>query len=311
MNFGELKKVNPREIWLNEATHFTPWLCNNISELGKVIGLELEITNREAGVGDFSLDILAKDITRNRVVVIENQLEPTDHKHLGQVLTYAAGFDAGVVIWVAQQIREEHRQAVDWLNQNTSEKLEFFAVEIDIIRIDDSKPALNFKLKAYPNEWQKTTIASASIVSDTMVAYKNFFQKLIDELREKYKFTNARIGQLQSWYAFASGVNGIIYGASFARGGKVRTEVYFNKSQSEFNKQIFDEFFSQKESIESEFGEELTWERLDDKQASRIAIYGPGSIDMDSHQLDELQNWIIKELLLFKKVFGPKLLKYK
>lgn len=119
MLFGNLTIMEIREIWAREATDFTPWLADNIQLLGKEIGLELELIEREASVGSFSCDIHAIDLTNNREVVIENQLEPTDHGHLGQLLTYAAGIEACVVIWIAKEIKDEHRAALDWLNRKT------------------------------------------------------------------------------------------------------------------------------------------------------------------------------------------------
>ena len=149
--FGQIKSVDLREGWPNEAQDFTPWLEQHISLLGDALGLELEVQEREAPVGGFSLDLLARDLGRNKTVVIENQLTATDHVHLGQVLTYGAGFDAGAVIWLAKTFRDEHRQAIDWLNQHTGEGVEFFGVEIQLLKIDESKLAPNFKLVATPN----------------------------------------------------------------------------------------------------------------------------------------------------------------
>lgn len=307
MDFGLIKKVELRNIWKNEATDFTPWLANNLNKLGELIGIELELVRREASVGNFCLDLLAKDIGRDRTVIIENQLELTDHKHLGQLITYASFYKAEVIVWVSQTVQEEHRSAIDWLNNNTNDKLEFFAVEVDVIQIDNSKPALNFKLKAFPNEWQKSTIITSDGDTDTMTAYRKFFQILIDDLRKKHRFTNAKVGQPQSWYAFSSGTRGIIYGASFARGNKVRVDLYIDTGVAETNKQIFAILQADKENIEQQFNSQLEWEELPNKRASRIAIYRDGNINDDSQALEEVKNWFIDKLLQMKKTFGDRL----
>ena len=137
MEFGKLEHLDLRLAWNNEASNFTPWLADNIQVLGDVLGLELALREREASVGNFSCDLHAVDLASGRTVIIENQLEVTDHSHLGQLLTYAAGLEAGVVVWIAREIRDEHKAALDWLNRKTSADTNFFAIVPRVFRIDD------------------------------------------------------------------------------------------------------------------------------------------------------------------------------
>ena len=188
-NFGKLKRIPLREIWKHEASEFTPWLGKNIERLGEALNLQLELTQREAPVGEFSLDLLATDLNTTRTVIIENQLNPTDHTHLGQLLTYAAGLDASTIIWIAEEVRAEHRQTLEWLNQKTGTDTQFFAVVVEGLQIDDSRRALDFKPVVFPNEWQKSQRQRASTnTSPKLEKYREYFQHLIDELRQSYNF---------------------------------------------------------------------------------------------------------------------------
>lgn len=310
MIFGEITKVPLREIWLHEALNFTPWLAENLDRLSDALGLDLELTDREASVGDFSLDILAKDLSTTHTVIIENQLNQTDHDHLGKLLTYAAGFDASVIIWIAESIREEHRQALDWLNQKTDTDTLFFAVTVEVIKIDSSKPACTFKLVASPNEWQKNKKhrIQATSMSSKEEMYKNYFQKLIDALRISYKFTSAKVGQPQNWYSFSSGIKGIYYGANFAATGKARAEIYIDVADAEINESILQNFINKKEMYQSKFKEQICWEILDGKRACRIAIYKDGSILDSEQKLEEIRLWHIEKLLDLKKEFREELI---
>lgn len=300
---GRIERIEDlREAWPHEANDFTPWLADHISELGEALGLELEPPEQEAPVGSFSLDLLARESVTNRTVIIENQLEPTDHDHLGKLLTYAGGSDANVIVWVAKDFKDEHRQAIDWLNQRTDEDTGFFGVVIEIWKIDDSRPAPHFNVVASPNEWRKTAKAS-----DKNRRYQAFFQKLADALRER-GLTNARKALAVGWFSFSAGHGGRVhYGAVFGHGNTARVEVYFRHSDQEWNKDLFDRLEEQKESIESELSESLDWQRLDNGTASRIATLQKGSIEDDEKTLDELKNWMVDKLLDFKRVFGRRL----
>lgn len=270
--------------------------------------MDLEVAAREADVGDFSLDLLAKDLGTGRHVVIENQFGATNHDHLGKLITYAAGIDAAAIIWCTEAVRDEHRQALEWLNRRTNAEIHFFAVVVEVMRIDQSRPAVTFKPVVFPNEWQRVTRETAERQSSPRAeAYRRYFQVLIDELREKHRFTGARVAQPQNWYLFPSGVQGVNYGTSFAQGGRVRAELYIDQGDAERNKALFDLLLGQKGEIEREFQEALEWERLDVRRASRIAAYREGTIEQSEEKLAEIRSWAIDRLLRLKRILGPRL----
>ena len=306
---ANIKKVDLRKAWPNESSDFTPWLAGNLSALSAALGLELELRQREADVGGYSLDILAYDLSRDRPVVIENQLETTDHDHLGKLLTYAAGFDANVVVWLTREFRDEHRQALDWLNQRTGEDTLFFGVVVELWRIDESRPAPHFNLVAAPNDWRKESVGRAAerntgVLSERGERYHAFFQALIDTLREKHQFTAAkRAPGGQNWYAFASGDRRFKYGANFTAQGQARIEVYIDSGDGHENVVFFDGIEKQKKKIEDELECDLDWDRLEGYRACRIATVRSGTIN-DSDDLDGIRAWMVKNLLEFKRVFG-------
>jgi hypothetical protein len=307
IDLGKLEHVDPRSVWDSEAGSFTPWLADQLPLLGTALGLDLELVQVERAVGDFACDIEARETGTNRPVIIENQLEATDHRHLGQLLTYAGGLDAAVIVWISPEIREEHRQALDWLNRHTDDQIDFFGVMLELVRIDESKPAAQFRPVAFPNAWSKGGTVKAE-VSERGAAYQQFFQPLFDELREKHKFTNARAAQPQNWYAFRSGTSGITYNASFASGDRLRAEVYIDVGDVARNKAIFEWLLTHRAQIEKDVGEVLEWERLDNRRASRISVVRQNSaIDTAAVHGNDMRAWLVSHLLRLKSTFGPML----
>ncbi len=306
---SDIQQVDLREVWPNEATDFTPWLAENIAKLGEAMDLELELQSREAPVGSYSLDLLAHDLERDRPVIIENQLEATNHTHLGQLLTYASGYDAHVVVWIAKAFRDEHRQALDWLNQRSDENTEFFGVVVEVWKIDDSRPAPHFKLVATPNDWRKrkVTTKQESTTSERGERYRVFFQELIDRLTGEHQFTGAKKGQPRSWYAFASGFSGLTYGAAFTQEKGTRVHLWINPGEGDQNEILFEALRENQEAIESELQESLEWNRMEGSKACRIEVTRPGTITDSPEILEEIQDWMIERLLKFKQVFGPRL----
>jgi hypothetical protein len=183
---GSLSRIDARAVWIDEARHFTPWLAQNLAVLGEALGLDLQLVETEVHVGDFSVDIVARDLSSGHQVIIENQLERTDRGHLGQLLTYAAGQDSAMVVWISPVFRDEHRQALDWLNANTGEGRNFFGVEIELLQINDSPPAPHFKIVSQPNEWAKATNASTgqAAPSELGLRYQKFFRGVLERFKE-------------------------------------------------------------------------------------------------------------------------------
>lgn len=302
MDFGKIVEVPLRDLWPGEATHFTPWLAANLQLISEKLGLELELESVESAAGDFSADIVATDVATNRRVIIENQYGSTDHRHLGQILTYSSVLNASVVIWIAEKIRSEHKSAIDFLNHNLKQTLQVFALEANIIRIDDSKPAFGLKIVCMPTEASTSATLTSPDATETQEKYRSYFQSLLDELRNVHKFTNARAAQPQNWYTFTSDNSKVYrYSTSFAQGGRVRAEVYIDTGDKLRNEAIFDELHSQKEAIEAAYGSTLDWEKLEAKRACRIAIYIDGDIDVDSEKLMEIKKWVVANLLRMKQ----------
>jgi len=317
VDLGVIEQVSLTDVWPHEAQDFTPWLAANLNKLGEALGLDLELQGAEAAVGPFSLDVLAHDLGSNRPVIIENQLGRTDHDHLGKLLTYAAGYDAYAVVWLTREFREEHRAALDWLNQRTADDTQFFGVVVEAWRIDGSRPAPHFRVVAMPNDWQKLAASSGQAnqgdgdVTESGEEYRDFFQTLLDTLREEHRFTTARRpishhGRYQNWYGFASGFRGIIYRAAFPR-NRASVELYIDFPDGEVNARLLDRLKEREEQIETALEASLEWDSRDNRRFVSVAVTREGTISDAPETLEELQDWMVDRLLTFNRVFTPHL----
>jgi hypothetical protein len=259
--------------WKNEALDLTPWLQRNIDALSAALGITIIPTQREVFVGDFRLDLLGED-EHGRVVIIENQLGPTDHSHLGQLLVYASGLEAAVVVWLTKTFRPEHRRALDWLNERTDDQVHFFGVELELVRIATSPLAPVFRVVAQPNDWQKEVKKqTGGAMSEVNQQRMDFYTAVMEMIAAKRPgFRPARSNP--DWVGMASGPFGY-YGLSFAQGNRLRVEIYLDLDDASKTKTLFDALAADKGAIELALGETYEWERLDNKKASRIAAYRP------------------------------------
>jgi hypothetical protein len=313
MKLGRLEVVDIRGVWRNEAGDFTPWLAQpeNLSALGEALHLgELTLVSTERGVGDFSADIVATD-EDGASVLIENQLEQTDHRHLGQVLTYLAGLGdtAATVIWMTTRFREEHRAAIDWLNRNTVENFDFFGVEIEVLRIGNSDPAPRFNVVAMPNDWAKQArqaVNRSAGLGTTETG--NFYREYWSALKELYAQSGQSARFPKAWprpyLPFSIGRSGFTLRPSVNRNGKsLRMSLYMHQKGMP-PKQAFNALISQKTAIESDYDGALDWQELPAAVASRIAVHLPEADADNRADWPRQHSWILQELAKFRQVFA-------
>lgn len=306
-NLSTLTRVPLREAWRHEANEFTPWLAQveNLNMLADALGLsELISVATEHWVGDFKLDILCTD--GNDQVVIENQLEETNHKHLGQILAYAAGVGAKKVIWVAESFRPEHATALEFLNDNTTEELAFFGVQIELWRIGDSPMAPKFEVVVKPNDWAKSGRVQARAAADaspTKQLQQKFWIALIDKLAKTAPQIRPQKPRPQHWLNNTIGRSG--FGLNITantRDGRLGVELWIPGAEA---KKHFANLIKQKNDIESKLGFELDWQELPDALACRIASWYPHASIEDENRWDEYLDWIIQRLVKMDQVFRP------
>ncbi len=301
---GRLRRVaDPRDVWESEAGDFTPWLAENLDVLAEELQMSLTLKATEVPVGDFRLDIQAETLD-GRVVVIENQLERTDHGHMGQLLVYASGLEAAAVVWVAPRFRDEFRRTLDWLNERTDTGVDFFGVEVGVVQIGSSGPrAPVFEVVARPNNWQKNVkersgggAGTGGGVTPLNSARQDLFAEILAEVVTQRPSIRMPARAKLFWLAFASGPFGN-WQISAANDGRYRVEAYIDSGEQAVNKELFDEFHADAETWAQKAGVRLDWERLDDKRASRIMTYHPPVDVLDAGKRADLKAWGVAAIL--------------
>ena len=303
MKLGKLEEVDIRKVWPHEQYDFSKWLATeeNIKELGDALNLSLTDVETEKFVGNYRCDILCKDEITGKMVLIENQLEPTNHDHLGKIITYASGLDAAVVVWIVASARDEHASAIEWLNKHTDDEISFFLMEVHAYKIGDSDPAPQFKIIEQPNDFVKI-VKAVSKNSDMNESQKNrleFWTQFNEVVDSKGKPFNKRKATTDHWYNVAIGSSDASISIDLVnKEHKIRVSLWIND-----NKDIFDALFQRKDEIETALGFGLEWNRLDNKKASYICTYIKGLDFKKQDNYPMLTEQIVDLVLKMRNVF--------
>ena len=309
-DLGQIKKVSIRDVWKHEEKEFTPWLAMeaNIGKLAEELDLgELQVEGVEVPVGPFSADILAKDASDN-LVLIENQFGKTDHDHLGKVLTYAATLEATAVIWIAERFTDEHRKAIEWLNEHTSEDLSLYAVEIELWQIDNSKPAVRFSVLSQPTELarQATAVKAAGPMTDARKLQLEFWTMFRSRLLEQKVLPSAQAARPQYWFNISLGRSNMHLSCiADTYNGRIGIRVYL---RSKIADAALMQLQADRKAIESEIGAELVWNPNPNKLDKIIVLDREADLD-DRGKWDEYISWLVDKVAKFRKAFGPRILK--
>lgn len=291
-----------REVWPHEALDFTPWLSqdDNIALLADALGIDITVEETESTVGNFNVDIFASETGTERKIIIENQLEETNHDHLGKLITYASGKSADVIIWLVKRAREEHKAAIEWLNNHTDDKIGFFLCEIKLYRIDTSNPAVKFDVVEKPNGWAKEVKKSESIgeIKQQRYDYWTAFQDYAFQNEQFARNFHRRKASTDHWLNFSIGSSGCHLGVlQIQKRNELGVEFYIDE-----DKELFHLLFQNKDNIESETELHFDWRELPERKASRIIVSRSTSFS-DKAQWNNQFDWRITVMLKMKKTF--------
>lgn len=302
MEFGILQEVKVRELWKHEQYDFSNWIAkeSNIAMLNDILGLTLVDVEKEVCVGIFRCDIVAKDETTGIKVIIENQLEASNHDHLGKIITYASGLNAAVVVWIVTEAREEHKSAIEWLNNNTNTDINFFFLELHAYKIGSSLPAPKFEIVEKPNGFIKNSKGqiNSNDLSKSQSERLEFWTLFNDVVAERGKPFNIRKASTDHWYDVSIGTSEAHLSITLVnKENYVGIELYIND-----NKDLYNSIFSKKDEIEKELSLNFDWQRLDSKKACRIIFRMDGLNFGDHSNYNQLMNEIIDKVVAIRKV---------
>lgn len=295
---GKIERVNLREVWKHEAHDFTTWLQNNIDVINQVIDINLSNPEREQSTGSFNIDIVAEDDDGN-TVIIENQLEKSDHDHLGKVITYLVAMEAKTAIWIVSEPRPEHIASISWLNETSP--VNFYLLKIEAIKIGQSPPAALVTVIVGPSEEGKEVGKVKKEMSERNKVRKEFWTQLLELSKEKTKLHANISPSHYNWIGTSAGVRGLLF-SYVIRQDESQIELYIDRGtdSNEENKVIFDKLFNNQKDIENEIGFELMWEKLESKRASRIRYILPnGGYRNNKDEWNNIHENMISTMIVF------------
>lgn len=301
MELGTLKEITDlRSVWSHEALNFTPWVAENIDLLSDTVGIDITVDGTESDVGDFSVDIYASETGTDRKIIIENQLEDTNHDHLGKLITYASGKGADIVIWIVKHAREEHKAAIEWLNNHTDDKIGFFLCEIKLFQIGNSCIAPTFSIIERPNDWAKEikSAVSSNPTQQKRFEYWQAFNNYAFNNTDFSKAFNKRKPSTDHWMYLSIGSSTCKIGISqIQKRSSITIELYIND-----DKDLFRMLLSHKNEIETDMGISLDWRELPERKASRIIVEKTVELE-NKNKWNEQFAYITDICLKMKKAF--------
>lgn len=300
---GKIKRISLREVWKHEAKDFTNWLLENIDVLNEVIDLNLSNPESEQSAGGFNVDLVAEDESGNPVV-IENQLEKSDHEHLGKLITYLTAIEAKAAIWIVKVPRTEHVNAITWLNESSG--VDFYLLKLEAIRIEDSSPAPLLTLIVGPSEEGKEVGKTKKDLAERYIIRKRFWTALLEMAKQKTKLHAKISPSKENWISAGAGKYGLTYNYVIGQ-HEARVELYIDrgKDKDEENTHIFDQLLKHKQAIEDEYGGSLEWQRLEGKRACRIRDIVAKLGYRDEEKWPEIHEKMIDSMIRFEKALKP------
>lgn len=307
LDFFDLEAQDVREYWTHEAQDFTPWLAESIraedaSHLEDVLGLDLDVREIEKRVGNYHVDIVAEVVDDGRNVVIENQLGSSDHDHLGKAIAYAAGVDADIIVWIAPKFNDEHRDAIQWLNRNSREGIDLFAIRLEVWRIGDSPPAVRLNPVEDPSEWKEKAQRAEGELTETKKLQEEYWTQFRDVIETSNTRLRTRKTKPQHWYNNPIGKSGFMLQFTV---NTVENNLYCQLIIRD-DAEAYRELEEQKDSIETEIGEEMIWRPPEDAQGdsnrAKISLRRSGNL-FDKDSWEEYHEWMLIRGERFHDVF--------